>query len=85
MHNGRRLGQAPKMFSSMPVRQYHLATDASKTGLGGVLYQIIDLKEHIIMFLSYQLTEAQGQWHTTEREAFAVYKCLEECNWVIHI
>jgi hypothetical protein len=24
------------------------------------------------------------KWHTTEREAFAVYKCIEVCNWMLH-
>lgn len=64
-------------------KQYHLCCNASKTGLGGVLYQIVNNKESVICFLSYQLTEAQSRWHTTEREAFAVYKCLDECSWLL--
>lgn len=68
---------------------YYLATDASKTGIGEVLYQIVDGIELIICFISYQLTAIQSKWHTTEREAFAICKCVEECNmditWVTSV
>lgn len=40
--------------------------------------------EAAFKFLSYQLTSAQGRWHTTEREAFAVYNCMEEAHWLLH-
>ena len=35
------------------------------------------------MFMSWQLTGPQTRWHTTEREAFAVYKAVQECAWLI--
>lgn len=61
-----------------------LSMDASETGIGGILYQIIDGKTAIIMFMSYQLTAAQSRWHTTEREGIAVNKCIEEAHWPLH-
>ena len=75
--------------------QYHLATDASKTGMGGVLFQIIDQPagtiaaqknrktQRIIMFISKPFTEAETRYSTTEREALAVVRCLEEVRWLV--
>ena len=75
--------------------QYHLCTDASKTGAGGVLFQLPteppgtimtkDLldKLKIVSFLSFQFTEVQQRYHTTERETLAVIKCLAEVRWLV--
>ncbi len=75
--------------------QYHLATDASKTGQGGVLFPLpttpgqadacrIDTNEYdCVMFLSYQLTSAESNYHTTELEGYAVLKCLDEIRWLV--
>jgi RNase H-like domain found in reverse transcriptase len=64
--------------------QYHLATDASKTGAGGILFQLHDepagtearpqlcKKECIIMFMSFRLADAETQYGTIDREALAV-------------
>lgn len=76
-------------------RQYHLCTDASKTGLGGVLFQLrmsepgtpmnkdLWADMSIELFLSFQLTPAQSRYHTTEREALAVVKALAEVRWIV--
>ena len=70
--------------------QVHLATDASKFGLGGVLFQLPGepagteaVEKHkssfrIVMFLSFKLEEAETRYHTTEREALAVVRCMAE-------
>ena len=70
--------------------QLHLATDASKYCLGGVLFQLPGeppgteaLERHkttirIIMFMSFKLEEVETRYHTTEREALAVVRCLAE-------
>ena len=75
--------------------QYHLCTDASKTGAGGILFQLpteppgtIMSKDHldklkIVLFLSFQFTDVQRRYHTTERETLAVVKCLAECRWLV--
>jgi hypothetical protein len=39
--------------------------------------------DSVMCFMSYQLTGAQTRWHTAEREAFAVFKCLQEIQWII--
>ena len=75
--------------------QYHLATDASKRAIGGVLFQILDVapgtraslknrpKLRIIRFLSKPFLPAETRYSTTEREALAVLRCLEEVRWLV--
>jgi hypothetical protein len=75
--------------------QYHLATDASKKGLGGVLSQLMDCKPgtlptpanwpkmKIVMFISTRFADAETLHTTTEKEALAVIKCLTEVRWLI--
>lgn len=70
--------------------QYHVSTDASKSGLGGELFQLINQPsstiaspnnrkdQRIIMFISKPFTERESHCSTTEREALAVVRCLEE-------
>ena len=76
-------------------RQYHLATDASKTGMGCVLFQLIDCepgtritaanRKHmrIIMFISLRLEGPELRYSTTEQEALAVWRCLKEVDWLV--
>ena len=75
--------------------QMHLATDASKYNLRGVLFQLPgespgteaedchkkSLK--IIMFMSFKLEEAETRYYTTEREALAVVRCIAEVKCFI--
>ena len=77
--------------------QYHLATDASNTGLGGYLFQLptqppdtkMDSSEKMIsamkavMFMSYQLLPAERNYFTTEKETLAALRCLDECRWLV--
>lgn len=83
------------MVGADPEKQYHLATDASKTATGGVLFQLIDHStgteavdklrnfERIIMFMSFRLTDAESPYHTTERETLAVVRGLSEVRWLV--
>lgn len=52
-----------------------LATDASSIGVDGVPFQSMDYINPIKCFVSYQLIHTQSRWYSTEREAFAIYKC----------
>lgn len=75
--------------------QLHLATDASKRCLGEVLFQLPgeppgtaaeERHKHslrIIMFMSFKLEEAETRYHTTEREALAVVRCMAEAKCFI--
>ena len=83
------------MSGSDPDRQFHLATDASNQGIGGILFQLAaspagteatdKLKQdlRIIMFLSFKLNDAETRYSTTEREALAVVRCLAEVRWLV--
>ncbi|QSZ35235.1 hypothetical protein DSL72_008104 [Monilinia vaccinii-corymbosi] len=71
-----------------PAKQYHLACDASKTGIGGVLFQLKDAKPgtqatgglkddlKIIMFIFFKLTNVETRYTTTERKALAVEQTM---------
>ena len=83
------------MGGADPAVQYHLATNASKWCLGGVLFQLVDAppgteamhsyKENIriIMFMSFRLEDAETRYDSTEREALAVVRCLAEVRWLV--
>jgi len=85
------------MASPDPQGQYHIAIDASKQGIGGVLFQLAEIEdgteatntekhrtaERIIIFMSFQLAEVETQYFNSEREALAVIRCLAEVRWMI--
>lgn len=74
-------------------KQYHLSCDASKTGLGAVLFQLADappgtvLKDvgqiRIVMFISQRLSDTEQRYLNTESEALSVLRALEEVRWLV--
>jgi len=79
-----------------PDRQYHLACDASGFAYG-VLFQLADKHPmgtvmssklvgsmRIIQFISKKFLDAETRYHTTEREALAIVRCLEETRWLVN-
>ena len=85
------------MAAPDPAAQYHLAVDASKMGIGGVLFQLDGIPpgsealsnasyraaERIIMFISFRLSDAESRYSNSEREALAVIRCLAEVRWMV--
>jgi hypothetical protein len=75
--------------------QFHLATNASDTAAGGCLFQVYGVltgttltpkhraNEKIIMLMSFRFNDAETRYHTTEREALAVVRCLAEVRWLV--
>ena len=51
--------------------------DASGTGLGGVLSQVIEGKERPIAFISRHLSAAEEKWHIRDKEALGIIWALE--------
>jgi len=85
------------MAAPNPDAQYHLAVDASKRGIGGVLFQLEGIApgkeagnemvhgngERIIIFISFRLSDAETRYSNSEREALAVIRCLVEVRWMV--
>ena len=75
--------------------QYHLLTNMSKTGTGGILFQLkkrpagmqVKLagcnKIDIIIFLSSKLTLSQSKYGITEWEALTLLIGLDEVKWLV--
>lgn len=76
-------------------QKFHLATDASKWAVGGVLFQLdspptgIEVSPkhfenlRIVMFLSFRLADAETRYDTTERECLAVVRDFAEVRWLV--
>ena len=91
----KRAGIENAVFGGSELRQYHLSTNASKTGIGGVLFQLImsepgtkisvqsrqDMR--IVMFISLRLADGDTRYSTTEQETLAVLRCLKEVSWLV--
>jgi hypothetical protein len=78
-------------FLSFPNfnKRFVLATDASQTGVGGVLYQPDDedntmTKDNIIAIVSKQLNESQRRYPVYKKELWAVVYCLRKLHTYLH-
>lgn len=64
-------------------KPFHIATDASQTGVGGVLFQPNTTDEHItptniVAICSKKLTESQTRWPAYKKELFGVVYALRK-------
>ncbi|KAG5924452.1 hypothetical protein E4U61_000388 [Claviceps capensis] len=78
-----------------PGVQFHLATDASDTGTGGVIFQMEDTeaepttmdsnldKVRIIMWLSHKLGDAERRDSMQEKEIPAIVVGLKKTKWLV--
>ncbi len=60
-----------------------LQTDASDTGLGAVLSQVVDGEEHPVIYISRKLTPAERRYATVEKEALAVKWAVLELRYYL--
>ena len=58
-------------------QKFLLFTDACDYGIGAVLSQVQNGKEHPIAYASRQLKDAETRYHTTEKEALAIVYAIE--------
>jgi len=81
------LDKLKEAFCSAPILAYpdHKAgnfivdTDASNYAIGGVLSQVQDGKERVIMYGSKCLSGPQLRWCTTRRELWAIFYFVTRC------
>ena len=72
----RRLASTPIMSHPDFTKEFIVDTDASNLGIGCVLSQIIDGREHVIAYNSHKFNKAERKWCTTDREFFALYTAV---------
>lgn len=70
------INKAPCLSTPLPNVQFQLATDASQSGLGAVLYQEVDGVRRYVGFASKALNGAQRNYPATKRELLAVVYAL---------
>ena len=68
------------MHSDAPV---YLHTDASDYGIGAYLFQVIDGKEHPVMFMSKTLSAHEIKWSTIDKEAYAIMYALHKMDHLL--
>jgi hypothetical protein len=61
-----------------PTAPFILSTDASEYAIGGTLKQIVNGKTHYNYFLSRLLSATEKNYPTIDREALAIFWCLEK-------
>ena len=63
---------APVLTYPVPGAPYVLDTDASNTGIGAVLSQVIDSVEHVLGYASRSLSKTERNYCVTRKELLAV-------------
>lgn len=71
------LTNAPVLPYPDPALPYIVDCDASAEGLGAVLSQVKDGREHVVAYFSNKLNAAERNYCATRRELLAVVKSLE--------
>ena len=79
----RAFSTAPIISFPNPEKRFVLATDASQTGIGGILYQPDDdndtiTKDNIVAITSKQLNGSQRNYPVYKKELWGVVYCLRK-------
>ncbi|CDH61180.1 hypothetical protein RO3G_05515 [Lichtheimia corymbifera JMRC:FSU:9682] len=70
--------EAPVLCHPDLNHPFQVATDASNTGIGAVLYQVINGKTHHIGFMARSLSRSERNYSTTKRELLAIVFALNK-------
>jgi hypothetical protein len=68
---------APVVSTPDFTRPFHISTDASQYGVGGVLYQVVGGERKYVAFCSKSLKKGQRNYPATKRELLAIIFCLK--------
>ena len=63
-----------------PIKLY---TDVSDYDIGGVLFQIVNNVWRPIAFISKSLSAPQINWSTIQKEAYAIFYCFQQLDYLI--
>lgn len=74
----RALVSAPILSQPDFSKPFIIQCDASDTGIGGVITQLLDGEERVIAYASRSLSRAERNYSVTERECLAVIFCIEK-------
>ena len=84
------IASAPVLHSPDFASRFVIQTDANDSGLGAVLFQVIDGRERVLEFVSRSLSKAERNYSVTERESLAVMWAIEKfwayvegCNFLV--
>ena len=88
IHIKERIQSCPKLFFLRDNADIVLETDASDYGVGGYLYQTEltaagETVDYPVTFISQALTKEQQHWSTPQKEAYAIYYCITELDYLL--
>ena len=72
------LVSAPILVQPDFNEKFTIQSDASNTGLGGILTQVIDGEERVIAYASRSLSRAERNYATLEKELLGVLFCIDK-------
>ena len=78
------ISRCPLMYfiddNKLDIRLY---TDASDFGISGVLFQVVGTIWQPIAFMSKSLIPTQIRWSTIKKEAYAIFYCCTQLDYLI--
>lgn len=77
------LTQPPVLSLPNGIDHFILDTDASDTGIGGVLSQVQEGKEKVISYSSFTLTPEQRKYCTTRKELLAIVRFTRQYKYYL--
>jgi hypothetical protein len=77
------LTNAPVISPPIICQRFHVATEASVTGIGAILYQVIADDVKFVALASRKLTVSESNYSTTKRELLAVVYAFEKIPQVV--
>ncbi len=84
LHLKELLSTTPVLAHPQPDGVFVLDTDASDTGLGGVLSQVQDGVERVLAYASKSLNKAQRNYCTTKKELLAVVTFVKQYHHYLY-